>query len=132
MNIKSFLVGCLAMVAISFAIVTPSLAFDTGVVIDQPAMDQVHFDSIAGVLTESDDFNWGNPASDNRILLAVDNSISALCRPGAAESYSRPGGFCDAVAVLKSMASGNSSGGPHCLVGEVPNPTPPPACIPEV
>ena len=38
---------------------------------------------------------------------AVDNSISKLCRDGAPESYSRPGGYCDAVANNKSMATGN-------------------------
>ena len=37
---------------------------------------------------------------------AVDNSISKLCRDGAPESYSRPGGYCDAVASNKSLASG--------------------------
>jgi len=62
--------------------------------------------------------------------LAVDNSISALCRAGAPESYSRPGGFCEAVANNKTMLP---PGTPFsCPVGYEPNPTPPPKCIPEV
>ena len=34
---------------------------------------------------------------------AVDNSISALCRAGAPEAYSRPGGYCEQVASNKSL-----------------------------
>jgi hypothetical protein len=64
------------------------------------------------------------------VQVAVDNSISTLCRPGASESYSRPGGFCDAVAANALSARGN--GGHQCPVGYEPNPAPPPACIPEV
>jgi hypothetical protein len=50
--------------------------------------------------------------------LAVDPTISAHCRPGAPAVYSRPGGFCDAVANNHSLAS--EPGKPlSCAVGEV-------------
>ena len=42
--------------------------------------------------------------------LAVDNSITAHCREGAPDSYSRPGGFCEAVANNKSLVSGPLGG----------------------
>ena len=65
-------------------------------------------------------------------LVAVDNTISALCRAeNAGNTYQRPGGFCDQVATNKPL--GSHSGGPSmCPAGTVHNPAPPPACIPEV
>ncbi len=113
-HIKSFLLGCLGAVALSLAIMNPVSAADAGfydgpTIIDQSAIDQVQFDSIAGVLVESDDFNWGAEAEASRILVAIDNTISALC-DGSDSAYNRPGGFCDAVAVNKSMVSGPGSG----------------------
>lgn len=62
-------------------------------------------------------------------VAAVDNSISALCRPGAPEAYSRPGGYCEIIASNKSLMPP----GTPCPVGMYPNPNPPPkGCIPEV
>ncbi len=51
-------------------------------------------------------------------VLAVDNSISALCRADAAgNTYQRPGGFCDAVASNKSLApTGSASNCPGGMI----------------
>ena len=62
--------------------------------------------------------------------LAVDPTISALCRDGAPEAYSRPGGVCEIIASNKSLAPTGSGGG--CPAGFEHNPAPPPKCIPEV
>lgn len=40
---------------------------------------------------------------------AVDSSISALCRAGADDAYSRPGGFCDQVASNASLLDSKGS-----------------------
>lgn len=106
------------------------MAFGAGVPA-QAASDFMTFDSLTTVSADSPAlFDLATPASvDNVVLVAVDNSISTLCQPGADESYSRPGGFCEAVAVNKSMVSGPGSG---CPAGTMPNPAPPPKCIPIV
>jgi hypothetical protein len=63
--------------------------------------------------------------------VAVDNSISALCRAdNAGSTYQRPGGFCEAVAVNKSMVGQSGDKRPDCAAGEELNPAPPPKCIP--
>lgn len=43
---------------------------------------------------------------------AVDSSISALCRDGAPEAYSRPGGYCDQIADNKSLLDTKSKNCP--------------------
>lgn len=40
---------------------------------------------------------------------AVDNTISASCRPGAPASYSRPAAYCDIIASNKSLAPTGST-----------------------
>lgn len=67
------------------------------------------------------------------IDVAVDNSISALCRPeNAGDAAQRPGGFCDAVAAYSTKSVYGDGFKAPCPAGEEPNPSPPPACIPEV
>lgn len=99
----------------------------------QAASNFMTFDSLTTVSADSPAlFDLATPATvDNVVLVAVDNSISTLCQPGADESYSRPGGFCEAVAVNKSMVSGPGNG-TYCPGGYEPNPAPPPKCIPSV
>lgn len=51
-------------------------------------------------------------------VLAVDNSITPICRADAAgNTYQRPGGFCEAVASNKSMVDSVST--PACPVGYI-------------
>lgn len=66
-----------------------------------------------------------------RFDVAVDNSISAFCVAGS--PYMVAGGYCESIASNKSIAGlGDGGGRGHCPAGEVPNPSPPPACIPDV
>ena len=68
------------------------------------------------------------PLSFATPVFAVDNSISALCRAGAPEAYSRPGGFCEAVANNKSMVTKSGSAG-KCPANTVSSHEPP-GCFP--
>lgn len=60
------------------------------------------------------------------LSLAVDPTISAHCRPGAPEVYSRPGGFCEQLARTDSLADSSNR---TCPAGYEVNDNPPPDCI---
>ena len=61
------------------------------------------------------------------MTLAVDNTITANCRAGAPEAFSRPGGFCAQVASNKSLADTTDHA---CPAGYKVNNAPPPKCLP--